>query len=70
MNKKLYLNTFTIRILSKGVPLYNLSLGEVVKWNKGNCCLHSINRDAKKVNKKESVKLLKEAGSASFFGLD
>ena len=72
MKKKLYLNTFTIKILSEDNPLYDLSLADM--WNavnEGNCVLHSIFCDVNKVNKKTMKFLLKQAGSeAGFFELN
>ena len=72
MKKKLYLNTFTIKILSENAALYGLSLANM--WdavNEGDCVLHSIFCDVNKVNKKTMKFLLKQAGSeAEFFKLN
>lgn len=72
MKKELYLNTFTIKILSEQSSLRDLSLADL--WNivnEGDCVLHSIFCDANKVNKKTMKFLLKQAGSeAGFFRLD
>ena len=72
MKKQLYLNTFTIKILSEDNPLYDLLLADM--WNivnEGDCVLHSMNLNVEEVNKRQMIKLLKQAGSeAGFFGLN
>lgn len=72
MKKELYLNTFTIKILSEQSSLRDLSLADL--WNiinEGDCVLHSMNLNVEEVNKRQMIKLLKQAGSeAGFFELD
>ena len=72
MKKQLYLNTFTIKILSEDNPLYDLLLADM--WNivnEGDCVLHSMNLNVEEVNKSQMIKLLKQAGSeAEFFKLN
>ena len=68
MKKELYLNTFTIKILSEQSSLRDLSLADL--WNiinEGDCVLHSMNLNVEEVNKRQMIKLLKQAGSEAGF---
>ncbi len=67
-NQKLFLNTFTIKILSENEQLNNLSLEDMYyEVTDGSCVLHSMNCEIKEVNKEKMRFLLKDCGSEPIF---